>query len=217
MREINEDDIACTIQMKNHILAFPPEKLSELYGACEKTYNKFLDNIVVISQKDYAFFLLDSRIIDSIRKVIETRRDNYKSGIILDCINSIIVMCNSIEHMDDDEKNRFLSQYFLLQSDMRNISISSPKQMMAQIIYDEIVYDAVLNNDWTNAKSEGFLLGSLMYLSVYTPSFLLKNKGIILNKLSCIKRNAGLFNGALKEYVKSVSETINNINCEKEE
>lgn len=217
MREINEDDIACTIQMKNHILAFPPEKLSELYGSCEKTYVKFLDNIVVMSQKDYAFFLLDNRIIDSIRKVLETRRDNYKSGIILDCINSIIVMCNSIEHMDDAEKNRILSQYLLWQSDKRNISISSTKQMMAQVIYDEIVYDAILNNDWSNVKSDGFLLGSLMYLSIYTPGFLLKNKDFILNKLSSIKRNAGLFNGALKEYVKSVSETINNINCEKEE
>lgn len=217
MRKINEEDIACTIQMKNHILAFPPEKLSKLYGSSEKTYTKFLDNIVVISQKDYAFFLLDNRIVDSIRKVIETRRDSYKNGIILECINSIIVMCNSIEHMDESEKKRYLSQYLLWQSDLRNIDISSIKKMMALIIYDEIVYDAILNNDWSNVKSDVFLLSSLMYLSSFTPNFLLENKAVVLNKLDSVKRNAGLFKRTEKEYIRSVIETIDKIDYKKEE
>ena len=216
--DITEKDLAAMIQLKNHLLTYSPDELIKIYNTKEK-YLYFLDKIVVLSRRDYGFLFLDKRIIESIRRVVETRRDEFKSGINNDCINSIIRMCNHIDNTDVSGKKIIISQYILYQSDARGLEISTIKQMLLLIIYDALVYDAIIDNDWSNITSDGFLLGSLMYLTAYTPSVFLNEKynEIVMDKLKSISKNSGIFKKSLKEYVNVVTCTINNLKSQKEE
>ena len=215
--DISEKDLVKMIDIEYYLLAFSPEELVNIFDTKEK-YLNFLDTLVVISRVDSGFFLLDSRIIESIRKVVNSMRDDFTSGINLECINSTIIMCNQADHIDKEMKNFYINNYIVNQSNIRGIEISSVNQMLALIINDAIVYDAFTNNDWSKVKNTGFLLASLMYLITYLPGVFTdeKYRKIVIDKLDSVKKSAGIFNKALKEYVKLVNNRIDGINKKEE-
>ena len=216
--DIVEEDLVQMIRFKNHLITYSPEELIDIYGT-KDMYLYFLDMIVVLSKKDYGFLLLDDRIIESIRKVLEVRKDEYKDGINHECINSIIRLCNHIDNIDRNGKNLLITQYLLFQSDARGIDISSVRNMFTMIIYDSLVYDAIIDEDFSKLKSEPLLLSSLMYLSIYTPGIFQNenHKKLIMDELNNICKKAGIFEKKLKKYVKEVTGVINNVNQKKEE
>jgi len=218
MEKITEEEIAFAIQLKNHLLTFSPETLKQLYGTPEN-YLRFLVGINAIRNYDYGYFMLDNMIIDRIRMIIETRRDDPDNKEILDVINPIIVLCNHIDSLSDDEKKFLKTQYVAYQEDIRNVSISSIKQMLNLIINDALVYYAVFANDWSVITNDGYLLASTLYLAEYVPNFFKveEYRNLIKQKLDSMSKKKGLFRRAIKTYIKVVSDVIDDINSEKEE
>lgn len=218
MEKITEEEIAFAIQLKNHLLTFSPETLKQLYGTPEN-YLRFLVGINAIRNYDYGYFMLDNMIIDRIRMIIETRRDDPDNKEILDVINPIIVLCNHIDSLSDDEKNFLKTQYVAYQEDIRNVSITSIKQMLNLIINDALVYYAVFANDWSVITNDGYFLASTLYLAEYVPNFFKveEYRNLIKQKLDSMSKKKGLFRRAIKTYIKVVSDVIDDINSEKEE
>lgn len=218
MEIITQEEIAFAIQLKNHLLTFSPETLKQLYGTPEN-YLGFLVGINAIRNYDYGYFMLDNMIIDRIRMIIETRRDDPDNKEILDVINPIIVLCNHIDSLSDDEKNFLKTEYLAYQEDIRNVSISSIKQMLNLIINDALVYYAVFANDWSVVTNDSYLLASTLYLAEYVPNFFKveEYRNLIKQKLDSMSKKKGLFRRANKTYIKVVSDVIDDINSEKEE
>lgn len=218
--DIKQYEIFLATNLKNYLLCHSTEKLKEIYSD-DNNYMDFLNSIVVLSLIDYGFFLLDQDIIDKIRKILVVRidEDKYKDGQNLDCINSIIRMCNAIDSMRKEEKNQQVEQYIEAQSDVRCLNINSIQEMMHIIIYDSVVLNAILNDDLDSIDEYGYFLCSLMYLIDYFPAVFTsdKYKNRIMKKLESIKKQKRFFNKNLKKYIKAFNDKANFIYTKKEE
>ncbi len=146
-----EEEFLNSLYFKSIILGYDKYELIEMLdNNNDNPLETFLVLFTDTAKVDPCFFALSDEIIDKIQHIINKYRFDENNKEYRDSINNIIVFCNRIKILSEDEKDKIYLDYIKRQSVERHKIVFYINDLFDALEMDAIVYESIKNGDDIN-------------------------------------------------------------------
>lgn len=215
--ECNTEDFLNIMYLECQLVNATLEEFISEYQT-KDMYALLIDTLNIMMDVDSGFFLLDSKFIERIEKVIYEERFKYKEKDFVDATNNVIVNLNKRKSYSKELKEQILNSYMAYHEELRKLNFDDYQDLIYALGCDAIIYDCLrqekIESD-LEIKDEYFF-GTINYLlntipEVYQDSNL---KNATLEKLETILQKK---KSPFSSVNKNIKKTITKLQTKKED
>lgn len=215
--ECNTEDFLNIMYLECQLVNATLEEFISEYQT-KDMYALLIDTLNIMMDVDSGFFLLDSKFIERIEKVIYEERFKYKEKDFVDATNNVIVNLNKRKSYSKELKEQILNSYMAYHEELRELNFDDYQDLIYALGCDAIIYDCLrqekIESD-LEIKDEYFF-GTINYLLNTIPEvyqdYNLKNA--TLEKLETILQKK---KSPFSSVNKNIKKTITKLQTKKED
>lgn len=187
---------------KNLILKDEDTLLTQYYG--KEKVTAFLEDVLLLVEKENAFLSLTPRFIEVIEDIIHFNFSFFKDKELNALKNEVVIKLNIEKSKSENEKVFLAGNYIDYQNEMRHLSFANSKQFLGAMSYDAEILNALENGRLDDFPLDDLFLATTNYFLEMIP-VLYKDEEIkkaTLERFELIKKKNILKNRMLKKFVK---------------
>ena len=161
-----EQQFLNSIYFKSIMISYDREELVDMLDDNDNPLNTFMILLEDTLELDPSFLSLDDSFPEKVHYVLNHYRfdEVNRNEKTIDKVNNIIVFCNEIISMSEDEKNDIYFNYVRNQTFQRRKFIFYEDDLFEAIGMDAVVYEAVKNNRVDNPYIKKNIVPTTYYL-----------------------------------------------------